>query len=359
MGSMNPMTAHPTQKHQGVALDTALFPNIPQDTTAITPPCLPTLMKASEITTYRCGGSITNYYRPSSFQAFYEALQTLSVSERLNAHVIGWGSNTLIADSGLSRPCFDLRKLTLEAQLSPTVLRFATGVHLARVSHVAANTPYTHEGLPPETPWALSGLEGLVGIPGTVGGAVRMNAGAHGMEVMQPLIGVWVLDKRSLNYAYVSADTLGMTYRHTTYLETHDVWVLSADFSLKPKPKDLIQTLTKHHQTWRKTHHPIEPNGGSVFRNPKTQTTQSVGAMVDALGLKGAQWGGAMISPKHGNFIVNVNQASTLDVLQLMHLMKTRVEASYGVSLHPENKLFIEHPTPEEAVLYQALYLNT
>ncbi|MFM7469397.1 MAG: UDP-N-acetylmuramate dehydrogenase [Vampirovibrionales bacterium] len=350
-----PVTSSLSSDTLPLSLDDMVFPNHAHPTHDIEG-CQAQKCQAHTVTTYRCGGLLSRYYQPTSLSAWYHILTTLSEEERLSAHVLGWGSNTLIADTGLHAPCFDLRKLTQEQRLASTVIRFATGVHLARVAHVAAQTLFEPSTMLTNEPWGLSGLEGLVGIPGTVGGAVMMNAGAHSTEIAHTLMGVWLLEKRTLTPYYLPAHELQLSYRHNGYLAEHPAWILAADFALTPKPQTLIQRTTQHHQQWRKDHHPTEPNGGSVFRNPKTQTTLSVGAMVEALGLKGTRHGGAMISPKHGNFIVNIAQASTLDILHLMCLITTKVKEAYGVTLHPENKLFIETPSEEEKALKTILW---
>ena len=187
----------------------------------------------------------------------------------------------------------------------------------------------------------LHGLEWAVGIPGTVGGAAVMNAGAQGGCTAERLLSVGVIDAlpngsenaaiRILNNA-----ELDFSYRHSR-LQDCDLMVISARFQLEPghDPKALSRA-TSSNLNHRTTTQPYQwPSCGSVFRNPEPL---KAGQLIEALGLKGHRIGGAEVSPVHANFIVNNGSASANDILSLIALVQKEVENNHGITLHPEVK---------------------
>lgn len=315
------------------------------------PPSAPGEKSGAAYCTYRVGGPLRQAYEPATVDELLALLQTLSPQERRQLHCLGWGSNTLISDNGIAGPCLIFRKLAQVEHQAPNVLRFSAGVHLAQVAHVAATTVVGEED---GEPLALSGVEFLVGIPGTVGGAVRMNAGAHGGETADRLVSLRVVNLETLAVEDWTPQQLAFAYRHSA-LDPSTHLALWADFHLTPSPQAQIQATTAQHRQWRKDCHPTEPNGGSVFKNPKTQTDKAVGWMIDTLGLKGFQVGGAMISPKHGNFIVNTGNATCTDVLRVMAHMKAQLYQHFQVVVQPENLLLGDSLSDTESALWAFL----
>jgi UDP-N-acetylmuramate dehydrogenase len=253
------------------------------------------------------------------------------------------------------------RKLDTVEQLDTTTFRMDGGVHLAKAAKVAADA-------------SLTGGEFFIGIPGTVGGAIRMNAGALGQQTSDVVTSARIWNRQTRQLETWPAEQLGFAYRHSTINPNHHI-IVDATLTFTPTNEpDAVKERMKSSVHFRKTHHPIEPNGGSVFRNPlptgHNPHPWPAGRMLDSLGAKGAVnqksakrdllehcWhvGGASISPRHANFIINTTgTATSTDVLQLMTRMQTRVAEEFGVTLRPEN-LFLGDATDDERTLWHRL----
>jgi UDP-N-acetylmuramate dehydrogenase len=297
---------------------------------------------ASPYSTYRIGGVMDEAYFPTTRQEAEALLNHLKPRLLANEPLttIGWGSNTLIASAGIRGITLVLRKLAGWQQLSPTVFQFDAGVHLAKVANIAKEA-------------GLTGAEFYIGIPGTIGGACRMNAGAMGKESALVITKVLVYDLTTFTAAWVDKESLQFAYRFARIDSSHQL-ILTVECLFQPATDPaLTQRLMDDNMTFRKTHHPIEPNGGSVFRNPPN--APPVGKLVDELGGKGIwQVGDAMVSPKHGNFIINKGNATSSDVLQLMLQIKHRVFDATGHVIFPENK-FLGHAPQQELDWWAAL----
>jgi UDP-N-acetylmuramate dehydrogenase len=239
--------------------------------------------------------------------------------------ILGRGSNLVIADAGI-------RGLVIQARAEGTKLegdryRAEAGVPMAR-----AATETQKAG--------LTGLEYGLAIPGTVGGAVWANAGAHENETSRVLESATVLlvdgSEREL-----SADELGFGYRHSRFKDAGQLpaggpaeIVMSALFRLTPADPDEIKRRLDEIRHWRQAHQPLGiPSAGSVFRNPDGD---SAGRLIDELGLKGTRVGGAVVSEKHANFIVNDRRGTAADVRRLAEHVRRRVRERQGVDLQFE-----------------------
>lgn len=303
---------------------------------------------ASELTTYRIGGPIDEFYAPETTDEFIELLRRLPDDTPLT--LIGWGGNTLVASRGIRGVTIWTRKLDTVEQLNQTTFRMAGGVHLAKAAKAAADA-------------SLTGGEFFIGIPGTIGGAIRMNAGALGQQTSDVVTEVRIWSRQTKQLEHWPAQQLGFAYRHST-IDPNQHIVIDATLTFTPTddPKAVKERM-KASVHFRKTHHPIEPNGGSVFRNPMPSAHNPhpwpAGRMLDSLSAKNDQlencWhhGGASISPRHANFIINTGAATSHDVLMLMTRMQTRVAEEFGVTIRPEN-LFLGNATDDE----QALWAN-
>lgn len=241
---------------------------------------------------------------------------------------IGKGTNILVSDSGFSGVILLFGKalssiaLLEESGADLIHVRVGAGCSLARLLNWCVTGGY-------------SGLEFSAGIPGSLGGAVVMNAGAWGGEMSDIIDSLCVLSQKS-GIEYLDRDELDFCYR---------VWknqgnanskrlVLSADICLKHGQKTEIQQKCMGYLLQRKEKQPkIEKNAGSFFKNPKGD---SAGRLIEASGLKGTRYGGAMVSPVHANFLVNTGEATANDVFKLMDIVTTRVEKDSGVQLLPE-----------------------
>jgi len=177
----------------------------------------------------------------------------------------------------------------------------------------------------------LTGLEFCAGIPGSVGGAVWMNAGAYGKEMKDVIKAVFLLDaaggKKTLNREEIS-----FGYRKTEF--PLDTIILGAQFKLKKGERAKIKKKISEILQWRQKKHPLEfPNAGSIFKNLPMQIA---GKLIEEMGMKGMNVGDAQISPKHANFIVNRGKATASDVLELIALIQAKAEKEKGVNLEPE-----------------------
>lgn len=299
------------------------------------PSCPPSLRQAVALhpfTTWKVGGPAEWFAEPGSQEELI-ALAAWAQSQRLALRCIGAGSNLLIADAGLPGLTLCNRRLQgsrLEA--SSGLVEAAAGEPIPTLARKAARL-------------GLSGLEWAVGIPGTVGGAVVMNAGAQGGCTADWLQSVQVLDPARPETPFeLRADELGFAYRHSR-LQAESWIVLSACFRLEPghDPAAITAHTSANLHSRTSTQPYQQPSCGSVFRNPEPH---KAGRLIEELGLKGLQIGEAQVSPIHANFIVNTGQASAADIDALILDVQRRVMASHGIALHPEVKRLGFQPAP-------------
>lgn len=274
-------------------------------------------------TTYRIGGPADLLYEAATTADLEEAWQ-LAHEHGVGCLVLGRGSNVLVADKGVRGLVILNRCTGLEVDPGG-VLRVASGTLLSEVAEQTAA-----EG------WA--GLEWSVGIPGSVGGAIVGNAGAHGGYVGDALQSVTVLDHGEVRT--LSGPELGMGYRTSRFksIPNHNgrPVILEATFALRPAdPRALARQMAEWLQ-WRADRHPLEPSAGSVF---KRTAQYPAGFLIEQADLKGRRRGGAQVSPKHANFIVNLGTATADDVRGLVEEVREAVEARFGVRLELEIEL--------------------
>lgn len=238
--------------------------------------------------------------------------------------ILGGGSNTLFPDDGYGGVVIHMEDRTLHVE-GETVTA-ASGVFMRQlVTRALAH--------------GLRGLENLAGIPGTVGGAVRGNAGTWGTETGDQLVSVDVQQPSAAGWKVVSlaAAHLSFGYRHSIFKEQRDWIILRAVFRLLPGDQAAGQALVQ--ADWQRRHErqPYNaPSAGSIFKNPDPQHDVHAGALIESAGLKGTTSGGAEISPKHANFIVNRGQATSSDIRELIRLVQDTVQQHSGVKLEPE-----------------------
>ena len=272
------------------------------------------------LTTVGIGGPAGHFARPESVAELEEALRW-AAAEGLDVFTIGLGSNVLVADEGV-----DALVLRLEGGLAAA----ETHDGLLVAGGGAANAVCLHR----TRAAGLGGFEFACAIPGTVGGGVRMNAGAYGGDWRAILERVLVASAEGS--AWRTPDELGLEYRHSA-LQPSEV-VAQAEFRLSPKPPDEIKATVADLQTRRKAAQPTNKRTfGSVFKNPEHEL--SAGRMLETVGLKGHRIGGAQISPRHGNFIENAGDAQATDALALMAEARRRALEEFGVELVHEVRL--------------------
>ena len=282
------------------------------------------------LTTYRVGGAAA---------LFVEALgddDLLLVADAVRASgvevlVVGKGSNLLVADAGFDGLALVLGERFAEIEIDGSIVRAggATPLPVLARRTVAAG---------------LTGLEWAVGVPGSVGGGVRMNAGGHGSDIAATLRRVRVLDLATGEDGVVTAAALELGYRRSAVSSTRVVvW---AEFALAPGDAEAGAAELSEIVRWRREHQPGGQNGGSVFTNPPDD---SAGRLVDLAGCKGLRRGSAEVSTKHANFIQADPEGSADDVALLVADVRARVRAATGVDLHPELRL-VGFPNPRSEV---------
>lgn len=236
--------------------------------------------------------------------------------------VMGNGTKLLVSDKGIDgiivkiSGCFD--KVTI---LGPKV-KAGAGYLLAKLSRLVANR-------------GLSGLEFVVGIPGTVGGGIVMNAGAHGFMMSDIVTNVTVMNYKG-NLEKYSKNDLEFGYRKSK-LQNGKTVVLDLEIELKRDDADKIEKRMRAYIEWRKKNQPLGlPNAGSIFKNP---AAMPAGKLIDMAGFKGKRVGDAKISEKRANFIVNLGNATANDVLNLMNIVQKKVLDKYRINLEPELRI--------------------
>ncbi|HYU58155.1 MAG TPA: UDP-N-acetylmuramate dehydrogenase [Actinomycetota bacterium] len=270
------------------------------------------------LTTFRIGGPAALFLEPQSMDDL-EAAGHAVREAGIPFAVLGKGSNVLVADAGFPGLVVRLGKGFRWAARDGTRLTAGGAMPLPALAGVAL----AH---------ALAGLEFGVAIPASLGGSVRMNAGAHGHSLDEVLEHVEVFEMASGAGRSIAAGDAGFRYRGSSLPE--DAVVVAATVALRAGERGEIRRLMEEARDWRRATQPLaEPNCGSVFKNPPDG---HAARMIEELGLKGAAVGGATVSSKHANFIVTSPGARAADVVALIRLVQERVKETHGVTLEPE-----------------------
>jgi UDP-N-acetylmuramate dehydrogenase len=271
------------------------------------------------LTTYKLGGPARWLVEAASEEDVVTAARA-ATAVGVDLLVLGRGSNLVIADSGFNGLVIRLVGGLTTVELEPSGdVRAGAGASLPVVARHAAR-------------WGRGGLEFFVGVPGSVGGAVRMNAGCHGRETVDVLLDARVVDVKAGTVEDRPAESLGLGYRNSALGPT-DV-VIGARFKTEAGTAEAAEAEMRQVTRWRRLHQPGGTlNAGSVFANPPGDTA---GRIIDHLGLKGFRVGGAAVSTKHANFFVAGAGATAQDVHDLVWAVRRRVGDATGVWLRPE-----------------------
>lgn len=273
------------------------------------------------LTTLKVGGISKYVFYPKNVTSLKKAL-ILFKENNINYKIFGNGSNIIPSDKIYDGVIIKLSSLN-NLKINDEVIEVEAGYSLMKLAKEVIKL-------------GLSGLEWANGIPGTIGGAVYMNAGAYKQDMSFVLEKITALDE-NMNIVTLNKDELDFSYRHSRLMEENLI-CLSATLKLEKKDISLIEEVVNKRKEKRMETQPLEyPSAGSVFRNP---FNDFAGRLVEECNLKGKQIGGAMISLKHANFIINKDNATGKDVLDLINLAKKEVKEKFNIELKQEQELF-------------------
>lgn len=275
----------------------------------------------SRHTSFRIGGPAEYFVCPNREQI--ADVIRIAQGNNLAITVIGNGSNLLVGDKGIRGLVLEIGSAMSTITQKDNRMLVGAGALLWQVAAKAAEAE-------------LGGIEFAAGIPGSVGGAVTMNAGAYGGEMKDILRNVTVLTEE-LDIRTLSADEMDLSYRHSCVPENHFI-VLEAEIELERKPKEEIRKEMEELRQKRVEKQPLEyPSAGSTFKRPEGYFA---GKLIMDAGLRGYRVGDAQVSEKHCGFVINRGNATAAEVRRLMQDVQERVEEKFGVLLEPEVKMF-------------------
>ena len=271
----------------------------------------------SKHTSYRIGGPAKIFFAPANRNELIQGLE-FSKSNKMNIFFIGSGSNLLVSDQGINGMVISIKKSFRNFSINNKRVFAETGTMLGRIVNSTIK-----EG--------LTGLESLVGVPGTLGGALIMNAGAYGSEISNYLKTVEVVTKEGIIKKYQS-DDMKFSYRNSNFSD--EEILISAEFELNKANKEEINKKKIHANKGRRSSQPLKfRSAGSVFKNPKEG---SAGYFIEKAGLKGLRSGNAEISKKHANFFINYGDAKAEDLVKLILTAKKSVKKLFNINLELE-----------------------
>ena len=272
----------------------------------------------SKHTSFKIGGKAECYVKINKNEELLELLE-ISKKHEIPLTVIGNGTNILVKDDGIKGIVAKINIKNIEINPESSIVTVGAGNTLAEIAQVLKNN-------------ALSGFEELSGIPGTMGGAIRMNAGAHGKEIKDVIISAIAIDYDG-NIREFTKEEMKLEYRNSIFSREKYI-IISAKLQLEQGSKEEISTKMQEYANWRKEKQPLEyPNAGSTFKRGEGFITA---ALIDQCGLKGYAVGGAQISAKHAGFIINTGNAKAKEVLELVEIVKKEVLQKFGKEIQLE-----------------------
>ena len=268
---------------------------------------------------FRIGGPADVVLFPQTEEELAQLLAFLE-TEQIRYRVFGRATNLLFSDAGFRGALVTTRHMTSLSVCGET-LRASSGLALNALCRAAEES-------------GLGGAEALYGIPGTIGGAVCMNAGAYGTEIKDVLAFATVYDTERQRVLVLPKEKCGFSYRDSALRRNRRLILLSADLTLSAMPKAQITEKMRKICRKRSEKQPLQyPSAGSAFRRPQGDYA---GRLIAEAGLCGTRIGGAAVSRKHAGFIINIGGATASDVLSLLSVVQTKVEEKTGVALSPE-----------------------
>lgn len=270
--------------------------------------------------TFRVGGKAKYLVEPANVAVLCEVLDFLKFDSPYPYFVMGNGSNLLVTDNGYNGVIVKIGKNMSKVQMNGDTIKAEAGAMLSKVAKLACENGYT-------------GMEGLSGIPGSIGGGVAMNAGAYGDEIKDTIEAVTVYDPGTGSILELNKDELDLSYRHSIF-SVKDYVLLDATFKCVPGDKEEILKKVEECTIQRKTKQPLEyGSAGSTFKRPEGFFA---GKLIQDVGLKGYTVGGAQVSEKHCGFVINKDNATATDVLNVIKHVQKTVKEQFGVSLETE-----------------------
>lgn len=270
-------------------------------------------------TTYKVGGPARIYLMVKDIDSLVKVIRYCN-RHRVKHMVIGRGSNLLFSDREYEGVIISLNECFDKISVNGSIIKAQAGVSMIKLSYQAAK-------------YGLSGFEFMGGIPGSIGGGIYMNAGAYKYDIASVVKSVTLLNEKHEVVTY-SNEQMQFSYRHSICQDNRKLIVLEVEFELNAKsPEEIKQVLDKRKEKRMATQPWNMPSAGSVFRNPEEQAAWQY---IDDCGLRGYEIGGAQVSPKHSNFIVNNGYASAKDIYDLIMLVQKKVYDKFGVQLKRE-----------------------
>ncbi len=274
-------------------------------------------------TTFKVGGEAEFMLIPKTIESLSETIEYLNVIQ-YPYYIMGNGSNVLVKDSGYKGAIIKLKEnfSNIEVDADNCFIKAEAGALLSRIAKCAYDE-------------SMTGFEFAAGIPGTLGGAVTMNAGAYGGEMTDIIMEVTVMDKAG-NVDVKTKEEMNFGYRHSIVMD-EDLIVLSAMMELRAGNKSDIKEMMDDLAFRRRDKQPLEyPSAGSTFKRPEGYFA---GKLIMDAGLRGYKVGGAMVSEKHCGFVINEGNATASDILQVISDVKAKVLEEFGVMLEEEVKI--------------------
>ena len=272
-------------------------------------------------TTFKTGGVADVVVEPENITEILLLVKFLR-EENYKYYILGNGSNLLISDQGIRGCIVHFGSLFSNIIINEEFLYAQSGASMSLIS----NALLEHN---------LTGFEELSGIPGTIGGAIVMNAGAYNKEISDLVISVDCIDKNN-NIITIKKNDLDFRYRHSN-IEENGLIVVAVRLLLKYGDKTEIQKKIEYYKKLRYAKQPIEPSAGSVFKRPENAFAS---ILIQDSNLQGLRIGGAEVSKKHAGFIVNIDNATSTDIFKIINIVRDKIKTYYNIVLEPEIKFW-------------------
>ena len=271
------------------------------------------------LSTFKIGGKGLYLVEVEKKEEIKKAI-LFSQKKNLSFFILGNGSKILFPDGTLNKVLIKI-KIKAKRKIGENKIIFGAGLLLKEAYHFAKD-------------FSLSGFEYFSHIPGTIGGAIFMNASAFGKEIKDFLERVFVFDVRNFSFFWLEKKDLNFSYKKSIFQKEKNLIIIEAEFKLKKDKKEMIEKREKKFLKKRIETQPLNfPSCGCIFKNPQSYPA---GYLIEKSSLKGKKIGEAKISEKHANFILNLGQAKSEDVKELISLIKKKVKEKFGISLKEE-----------------------